>query len=82
MITETIVLDRFDNTWRSIILTGDYIVIADTSDDIKIRFGISSTSDGIEITPRDVLRAEETVYIKPSKRSTKRGSVKVYINKA
>jgi len=63
MVTETIVLDHEDGTWRSITNTTNGLTIADISHPIKVRFGISSTSDGIPLAPGDVLVAEETVYV-------------------
>lgn len=65
MITETVVLDRTDNSWRSVVLTGTHMTIAGMTRPIRIRFGISSVSEGMLLQPEDVLKVEETVYIQP-----------------
>lgn len=90
MITETIVLDNNDNSWRSIVNTGTSITIAAMSHPIRVRFGISSVSDGIPLDVNDVLTAEETIYVQPvnvkSSIQTRSGkkygnTVTIYVNK-
>lgn len=90
MLTETITLDNKDNSWRSIVNTTTSITIADMTGPIRVRFGISSASDGIPMESGDILTAEETIYLQPiiSKTSnyTRSGkqnlhNTKVYINR-
>jgi len=65
MVTSTIVLDRNDNSWRSVVNTGDFMVLAGHTGPFRLRFGISSTSEGMIVKKGESIKAEETVYIQP-----------------
>lgn len=83
-VTETIILDRTDGSWRSIVLTGDYTQIAHMVGNVKVRLGISSDSEGILLEPGDIFQAAETIYVKPTWDYTMSGrnkKVYLYINR-
>ena len=83
MVTETIVLDRMDGSWRSVVNTGSYLVLAGMTGKIRLRYGISSTSEGMLIDVDDVIIADETVYIQPINQKIKGGQyITVYVTKA
>ena len=65
MVTETVVLDRADNSWRSIVNTGDYMVLAGHNGPFRLRFGVNSTSEGMIVEKGESLKVEETVYVRP-----------------
>ena len=82
MVTETVVLDRDDDTWRSIVCTGNFLVIAGMTGSIRVRFGITSTSEGILLEPGSSLQAAETIYVQPTKQSLKKSRyITIYVNK-
>lgn len=83
MVTETIVLDRLDGSWRSITNTGTYMVLAGMTGNIRLRYGISSTSEGMLLTPDDVITADETVYVQPTRQKLNKSQfITLYASKA
>ena len=83
MITETIVLDRGDDSWRSIVNTTGMMTLAGGTGPIRFRFGITSTSEGILLAPGDTLATEETIYIQPTKQALRENKfVTLYVNRA
>ena len=82
MITSTIILDRADDSWRSIVNTGEFMVLAGQTSSFRLRFGISSDSEGMIINPGESLRVEETVYVRPILRTNdKRQYITLYAHK-
>lgn len=82
MVTETVVLDRADDTWRSIVNTGNFIVLVGMTGPIRVRFGITSTSEGILLEPGSSLQAAETVYVQPTKQGLRNSQyITLYVNK-
>jgi len=83
MVTETVVLDKEDGSWRSVVNTQGTIIIAGMTGAIRLRFGISSTSEGMILEEEDTITATETVYIQPMPKTTKRqyGFITVYVHK-
>ena len=82
MVTETVVLDRDDGSWRSVVNTTGTIVISGMTAPIRIRMGINSTSEGWLLEVNDVLTAQETIYIQPTKKGLRgSGITTVYVNK-
>lgn len=81
MTTYTIILDRTDGVWRSIVNTGDYMVLAGHTDDFRLRFGINSDSEGMIVKKGNSVKVEETVFVKPVKRN-KGQYTTLYVHKA
>ncbi len=83
MVTETIVLDRDDGSWRSVVNTSGTIIIAGMTGSIRLRFGIASSSAGMLLNEEDTITANETFYIQPVPKTTKRqyGYTEVYVHK-
>jgi len=65
MVTSTIVLDRAGNSWRSVVNTGAFMVLAGHTGPFRLRFGIGSTSEGMIVLVGASMKVEETVYIRP-----------------
>lgn len=70
MVTYTIPLDRTDDTWRSITNTGEYMVLAGHTGAFRLRFGITSSSEGFLVHPGESVKVTETVFVKPELRPT------------
>jgi len=84
VITETVVLDSNDpDTWRSIVLTGTRMTIAGMTNPIRVRFGITSVSEGMLLQVDDVMEVEETIYVQPipNKRTNKNVKTSLYVHK-
>jgi len=84
MVTETVVLDNLDDTWRSIVNTGDYFVLAGHTGPFRLRFGINSVSEGMVVNVGESMKVEETVFIQPAHVAENRQKryVTVYAHKA
>lgn len=64
MVTESIIIDRAEG-WRSLTMTGTVIHIASVIDNrVRVRLGISSTSEGFILNVGDTMSANETIYVK------------------
>jgi len=83
MVTETVVLDRSDNEWISVVNTAGTIIIAGMTGSIRLRFGIDSSSAGMLLDEEDTITAHETFYIQPVPKTSKRqyGYTEVCVHK-
>jgi len=82
VVTHTVVLDRTDGAWRSLVNTGAYMLLAGQTGPFRLRFGITSVSEGFVINPGESLKVEETVYVKPvPETNDKRQFITLYVHK-
>lgn len=66
MLTEDITIPK-DGSWTEVTLTSTITIIYnDSGVDMMVRFGASSTSNGIRLSPGDSMSVDESIYIRPS----------------